>query len=37
MRHNEIRTSDALEILEISVPAAMGTVPCDPPEGWKPA
>jgi quercetin dioxygenase-like cupin family protein len=37
MRHNEIRTSDALEILEISVPADMGTVPCDPPEEWKPA
>jgi mannose-6-phosphate isomerase-like protein (cupin superfamily) len=34
MRHNEIRTSDALEILEVSVPADMGTVPCDPPEGW---
>lgn len=37
MRHNEIRTSDALEILEVSVPADMGTVACDPPEGWKPA
>jgi quercetin dioxygenase-like cupin family protein len=34
MRHNEIRTSDALEILEVSVRAEMGTVPCDPPEGW---
>jgi quercetin dioxygenase-like cupin family protein len=33
MRHNEIRTSDALEILEVSVPADMGTVACDPPEG----
>ena len=33
MRHNEIRTSDALEILEVSVPADMGTVPCAPPEG----
>jgi quercetin dioxygenase-like cupin family protein len=33
MRHNEIRTSDALEILEVSVPADMGTVPCDEPEG----
>jgi quercetin dioxygenase-like cupin family protein len=31
MRHNEIRTSDDLEILEVSVPAEMGTVPCDPP------
>jgi quercetin dioxygenase-like cupin family protein len=31
MRHNEIATSDDLEILELSVPADMGTVPCDPP------
>ncbi|MGH7055689.1 MAG: cupin domain-containing protein [Stellaceae bacterium] len=30
--HNEISASDDLEILEISVPAAMGTVPCDPPQ-----
>ena len=27
MRHNEIRTSDDFQILEISVPADMGTVP----------
>lgn len=33
MRHNEISTSDDLEILEVSVPAEMGTVPCDKPEG----
>ena len=33
MRHNEIRTSDDLEILELSVPADMGTVACDAPEG----
>ncbi len=33
MRHNEIATSDDVEILEVSVPADMGTVPCDPPEG----
>lgn len=33
MRHNETATSDDLEILEICVPANMGTVPCDPPEG----
>lgn len=31
MRHNEISTSDDLEILEVSVPAEMGTVPCDKP------
>ena len=29
--HNELRTSDDLEILEISVPGELGTVPCDPP------
>ena len=33
MRHNEISTSDDLEILEVSIPAAMGTVPCDRPAG----
>ena len=33
MRHNEIRTSEDLEILEVSMPAAMGTVPCDRPAG----
>ena len=31
MHHNENRTSDDLEILEVSVPADMGTVPVDPP------
>jgi len=30
--HNEIRAADELEILEISVPAAMGTKPCDAPK-----
>jgi mannose-6-phosphate isomerase-like protein (cupin superfamily) len=29
--HNEIRTSDTFEILEVSVPAQMGTEACDPP------
>lgn len=33
LRHNEIRTSNELEILEVSVPADMGTVPCERPEG----
>jgi mannose-6-phosphate isomerase-like protein (cupin superfamily) len=33
MRHNETATSNDLEILEICVPAEMGTVPCDPPAG----
>jgi len=32
-RHNETATADELELLEISVPAAMKTVPCDPPAG----
>ena len=31
--HNEIRTADAFEILEVSVPAHMGTELCDPPGG----
>jgi quercetin dioxygenase-like cupin family protein len=29
--HNEIRTSDTFELLEISLPAEMGTDPCDAP------
>jgi quercetin dioxygenase-like cupin family protein len=33
--HNEIATSDTLEILEVCVPADMGTVACDPPEGRR--
>jgi quercetin dioxygenase-like cupin family protein len=33
LRHNETATSDELELLEVSVPADMGTVPCDPPAG----
>jgi quercetin dioxygenase-like cupin family protein len=33
MRHNEIRTSDDLELLEVCTPADMGTVPCERPEG----
>jgi quercetin dioxygenase-like cupin family protein len=33
MRHNETATSEELELLEVSVPADMGTVPCDPPDG----
>ena len=35
MRHNEFGTSEDLEILEIVVPANMGTVVCDPPPGAK--
>jgi quercetin dioxygenase-like cupin family protein len=33
LRHNETATSDTLEILEVSVPADMGTVPCEAPAG----
>jgi quercetin dioxygenase-like cupin family protein len=33
LRHNETAASRDLELLEISVPADMGTVACDPPEG----
>jgi mannose-6-phosphate isomerase-like protein (cupin superfamily) len=35
LRHNEIRTSDKMEILEVSSPGHMGTTPCDPPAGFK--
>jgi quercetin dioxygenase-like cupin family protein len=35
MRHNEIRTSEEMEILEVSTPGVMGTKPCDPPAGFK--
>ena len=31
LKHNELRTSDDLEIIEISTPGEIGTVPCDPP------
>jgi uncharacterized protein YjlB len=33
MRHHELRTSDDLEILEVSMPAEMGTMPCERPVG----
>ena len=31
LRHNELSTSDDLELLEISTPAQMDTVPCERP------
>ncbi len=31
LKHNELRTSDDVEILEVCLPANMGTVPCEPP------
>lgn len=30
--HNETATSNEFEILEVSIPADMGTVPCDKPD-----
>jgi uncharacterized cupin superfamily protein len=33
LRHNETATADELEILEVCVPADMGTVACEAPEG----
>ena len=35
LKHNEIATSDDFEILEVSVPADMGTEACDPPASFK--
>jgi quercetin dioxygenase-like cupin family protein len=31
--HNETGTSDTFELLEVSVPADMGTEPCEAPAG----
>ncbi len=31
LKHNEIRTSNDVEILEVCLPANMGTVPCEAP------
>ncbi len=31
--HNEIGSADAFELVEISLPAEMGTEACDPPSG----
>jgi hypothetical protein len=33
VKHNEIGASDDLEILEVSLPGEIGTVPVDPPSG----
>lgn len=30
LRHQEVATSESMELLEVSIPAEMGTVPCDP-------
>ena len=31
LKHNELRASDDLEIIEVSLPGEIGTVPVDPP------
>ncbi len=31
LKHQETRTSQTMELLEISLPAEMGTIACDPP------
>lgn len=31
LRHQEVRFSESFKILEVSLPAEMGTVACDPP------
>lgn len=36
VKHNEVRSSDDITGFEITVPAGMGTVPCDEPDGWTP-
>src|SRR2546425_575951 len=33
LRHNETATSETFEVLEVSVPADMGTVACEAPQG----
>jgi uncharacterized protein YjlB len=33
VRHNDLISSIDLEVIEMSIPANMGTVNCDPPEG----
>ncbi|TCF97209.1 hypothetical protein BZM26_32940 [Paraburkholderia strydomiana] len=35
LKHNETAISEDFEFLEISVPAKMGTIPCEPPESLK--
>ncbi len=34
VRHNEIGTSDGFTLLEVSLPADMGTEPCEAPDWW---
>lgn len=35
LKHNETGMSEDFEILEVSVPAEMGTTACDPPAGMQ--
>ncbi|VVD62217.1 cupin [Pandoraea eparura] len=34
LKHNELAISEDFELLEVSVPAKMGTVACEPPENF---
>ena len=34
-RHQEVRTSESMRLLEVSLPAEMDTVSCEPPPGAK--
>lgn len=34
-RHTEIGMAEDLDAIEVSLPAEMGTVPCDVPEAWQ--
>jgi len=36
VKHNEVGTSADIAGIEVTIPAGMGTVPCDPPKDWKP-
>ncbi len=36
VKHNEVCSSDDITGFEITVPAGMGTVPCERPAGWTP-
>ncbi len=36
LKHNELAISEDFELLEVSIPAKMGTVACDPPADFAP-
>ena len=37
MLHNETATSEDMELLEVSIPSVIGTIPCDAPPGMEAA